>query len=43
MDRGAWWAATFHRVEKSQTQLNDFHFHFVIKQYKEEAKEKMKV
>ena len=41
MDRGAWWAATFHRVEKSQTQLNDFHF--VIKQYKEEAKEKMKV
>ena len=28
MDRGAWWA-TVHRVEKSQTGLNDFDFHFL--------------
>ena len=27
MDRGAW-RATVHGVEKSRTQLNDFHFHF---------------
>ena len=26
MDRGAWWAAVS-GVAKSQTQLNDFHFH----------------
>ena len=28
MDRGAWWAAV-HRVEKSQTRLNDFTFTFM--------------
>ena len=27
-DRGAWWA-TVHGVEKSETQLSDFHFHSV--------------
>ena len=27
MDRGAW-QATVHGVSKSQTRLNDFHFHF---------------
>ena len=30
MDRGAW-RATVHGVAKSQTQLNDFHFHFSTK------------
>ena len=29
MDRGSWWAAV-HGVAKSQTQLNDKHFHFTI-------------
>ena len=24
MDRGAWWAVTFHGVEKGQTQLSDY-------------------
>ena len=27
MDREAWWA-TVHGVAKSQTQMNEFHFHF---------------
>ena len=27
-DRGAWWA-TVHGIEKSETQLSDFHFHSV--------------
>ena len=26
-DRGAWWA-TVHVIEKSRTQLSNFHFHF---------------
>ena len=28
MDRGGWWA-TVHGVAKSQTQLSNFHFHFL--------------
>ena len=30
MDRGAWWA-TFHRVTKSQTQLNPLNMHTIKK------------
>ena len=30
MDRGAWWA-TFHRVAKSQTQLNPLNTHAIKK------------
>ena len=33
MDRGAW-RATIHGVTKSQTQLSDFHFHFLNKSKK---------
>ena len=28
MDRGAWWA-TVHGIAKSQTQLSDYHTHYV--------------